>query len=266
MRFNTCGVTCSLMFAVLLVSPSQTFGDLVAHWSFDADYTEDTGTRNGTLVDTNGNSGLDTTVKQFGVGSLHLSNDQSDYVDIPNSITLRHDTNGYSISFWAKKHSNNNNSMALGNRLVGPSYIWLHKQNNIIFRTGTDTHNTTSKYALTSDTGWHHIVIVNDGTQSNNMTFYVDNMFATLAYGGGTHTADFIVNTIGDAWHETTRWAYHGHIDEVWIFDHAIEQNIVDTLFESNSIPEPSCIGLLTIGGIIAITWRHRPRWGNPRQ
>ena len=268
MRFNICGVSCSLTLTVLLMSPGQIFGDLVAHWSFDTDYTEDTGAHHGTLVDTNtiGNSKLDTTVKQFGDGSLQLSSDRSDYVNIPNSITLSHDNNGYSIAFWAKKNANNNDSMVLGDRLADPSYIWLQTQDKIFFRTGTsDSQKTTSKYALTSDTGWHHIVIVNDGTSSNNMTFYVDNTSATQTGGTGTHIDAFIVNTIGDAW-GNNKWAYNGHIDEVWIFDHAIEPNIVGTLFESNSIPEPSYIGLLTIGGIIAITWRHRRRWGHLRQ
>jgi len=94
---------------------SQANAALVAHWSFDTDFTDSTGGHNGTLVDGGtANSGIDTVDKKFGAGSVDISADGApgvDYVDIASPVTLVHDADGFTFAFWLKKRNNDNQAM-----------------------------------------------------------------------------------------------------------------------------------------------------------
>ena len=239
---------------MLLNSPSN--GAVVAHWSFDSDYTDSTGAHNGSLVDSGvANSGIDTSDKKFGAGSLTISSDQSDYVDIANAATLLHDSDGYSMAFWAKKAVHNNDAMVLGNRTDADNFVWLQRNGQLYFRGETQT---TSKYSLASDTSWHHIVIVDDGSASNNISVYVDSAATGLVQGTGMDVDGFSINAIGDGWYESGRWAFNGNIDEVWLFDHAVNQQEVTSLFSANAIPEPSSSVLLACALSLSLAYRKR--------
>ena len=92
---------------------------------------------------------------------------------------------------------------------------------------------------------WHHVVAIYDGSQ---MTLYVDNIPTLPNYVSGNITVTSNNLNIGrDPANPTTRF-YTGIIDEVRIYNRALNQSEVTELY---NIPEPTTILLLAFGTLI---------------
>ncbi|BCX50297.1 hypothetical protein HAHE_42050 [Haloferula helveola] len=222
-----------------------------AHFPFDSDYADVSGnSQNGALidVDTIGNSGITTSAGdfKFGSGGLDLSADR-DYVSFP-SKTFSSGT-AYSIAFWARKAGGDTGGaaqwdMAIGQRDGTNFFVALNDASGSGGRTGLrwrSSDGTTGRnadFAAADDTDWHHYAIVASGT---TITCYVDGGPAQVATGKST---GIILDTIGEAYTAGNDFDFHGQIDEVWIFDHALGELEVEGLFTANdttaALPERS--------------------------
>lgn len=254
------------IFGALLCIPVQ--AAVLAHYSFDSDYTDSSGNaRNGTLTDvgTSGNSGITSTTGNsvFGGGAMNFSSDR-DYVAIPTH-TFSSGT-AYSFAFWAKKSANDTGESAQFDMVIG------QRDTNTFFISLSDTaggatgrtglrwrgSNTTdavrqANFTAADDTSWHHYALVASGT---TMTLYVDGV------SGGTVTGKqtgFTFDTIGEAYLSSNDFDFNGQIDEMWVFTEALDATTVSNLFNYNSvIPEPSSLALCATAGLILGTRRSR--------
>ncbi|WP_035602657.1 LamG-like jellyroll fold domain-containing protein [Haloferula sp. BvORR071] len=226
-----------LPFAPLLLSIPATAG-VYAHYSFDTDYSDTSGNaHNGTLVDngTVGNSGITSTAGdfKFGAGAMNFHADR-DYIDLGATKAFGSGT-PYTIAFWAKKAPGDTGDaatwdMVIGDRSQTGFFIALNDSSGagLRWRSVDSTAARQADFTLTKDYLWHHYAIVGSGT---TITLYVDGQLSgTPATGKQT---GFQFNTIGEAY-PTNDFDFNGQLDEVWIFDEALNAAAVSALFQSN--------------------------------
>ncbi len=230
-----------------------------AHYSFDSDFTDSSGNgRDGTLTDvgTAGNSGITTTAGEFkfGGGAMNFSAER-DYIAIPSKTF----SSGiaYTISFWARKTDPVQVwDMVIGQRDNSIFFIALNEGDFLRWRSNNAASGIReADFAATDDTSWHHYAITVDN--SKNLSFYLDGAFQTTVSNVET---GFIIDTIGEAYTSSANLDFHGQIDEMWVFDEALDATAVSNLHTFNTtIPEPSATALLGLAGL-ALALRRRNR------
>lgn len=247
------------LFATLSLLPAH--AAVFAHYSFDTDFTDSSGNaRHGTLSDTGttGNSGIVTSAGNhvFGGGAITLSADR-DYVDVP--LATFSSGTPYTIAFWARKSSgdtgqsadfdmvigdrNNTNFFIALNDVTGPGMRW---------RSSASTADRQADFTVAKDYSWHHYAIVASGT---TITLYLD---GTLVSSDGGNLTGFQYNTIGEAYTTAADFDFNGQLDEMWIFNEALDATAISNLNSVNStIPEPTALVLSTVG-LLALARRRR--------
>jgi len=256
LRRSTCArwvVLCSVLFHCLGVN---SHAGVFAHYSFDADYTDSSGSgRHGTLTDVGavGNSAITTAAgaSVFGGGAMDFSDDR-DYIALPSQTF----SSGvpYTISFWAQKDDAARDwNMVIGQR-DGTSFFIAPRgssDNTIRWRSSSSAGNRQADFASVSDTAWHHYAIVADGT---TISYYFDGVIVGTATNKLT---GFIIDTIGEAYTSSSDFDFQGRIDEVWILDEAADAGMISGLYNKNdpgiSLPvgDPSVMRLriVLVGG-----------------
>ena len=242
------------MLGIAVVSNAS----VVSHWSFDTDYSDVSGNGiHGTLEDvgTTGNSGITTVAGNyvFGGGALDLSGDK-DVVTFA-AQNLASDSDGWAVSFWAKDRNatTDQGGMVIGDNTNTTDFIWIdNKFGGVRSRTNSSTY--TADFAVGSeDTSWHHYAFVVEGADIS--LFYDGVYFDTMTDEAGT---DFDINAIGNAYNSTHyNYDFDGQIDEVWLFDAAIDDASVSALYNLNVVPEPATLLLTGIGGLFAFRRRN---------
>ena len=234
--------------------------EVVSHYTFDSGYTDSSGNgTHGTFVDveTTGDSGITTVAGdyRFGGGALNLSLER-DYVAIPSKTFSS--GSPYSISFWAKKAPGDTGDPALWDMVMGQRgnsnfFISLNSGTGLRWRGSSSLTARQADFSTPDDTIWHHHVITADNAQ--NITYYRDGAWVATATGKLT---GFILDTIGEAYDTGRDFDFHGQIDEVWVFDEAINSTTVENLHATNTIPEPATLGMVALfgGGIMFIRRR----------
>lgn len=229
------------LISTLSVS-SNSQADIAGHWSFDSNYNDVSGNGwNGTLVDTGtlGNSGITTTPGQYkwGDGALNLSSEQ-DYISLASKI-LSPGTAGYSISFWGHDRNavKNQDGMVIGDNTGTSNFIWVdHNFGGIRYRATSSTYTADFMTTTAEDKDWHHYVIVvrdaDNDAQVNDATLYVDGVSKGNVIG---KAAAMTIKAIGHAYSGTQNYDYDGQIDELWIFNNAIDPAVVASLYHLNS-------------------------------
>ena len=215
-----------------LIYTSTASAALIQHYTFDADFADSAGSSDGNLVDvgTPGDSGITTNQGAFivGSGALNLSADR-DYVDIP-SRTFGSGS-AYTIAFWAKKAEVNAGwNMVIGQRSGTSFYIGLHDDFGVRRRSSDSSTRRQSDFATPDDTQWHHYTLT--ASAGADMSCYLDGEWI------GTETNEltgFILDTIGEAYPDTSDFDFEGQIDDVRVYDERIdEQEILDLYLMGN--------------------------------
>lgn len=264
---------------VFLLQAAPARAGVLRHYTFDTDYTDSSASpMHGTLSDVSptGNSGITNVagLYAFGGGAFNISGDR-DTVSIPAVVFTTGST--WSVSCWARMDpapSNNNNGMLIGKIGNSTDFLWVNQApGGFRYRSSSNQNANFSTSAGNNwlNTAWHHYVLVAsdadiDGV-SDDFTLYVDNMLVNTVNSISTGIE---LSSIGDAYTGGLNVDFQGQIDEMWIFDSALDAATVANLFEFNAleepqpedIPEPVTLLLagLTAGGLGGYLRRRRAR------
>ncbi len=230
----------AILFAGLLL-PLPSIAGVWAHYSFDTDFTDSSGNgRHGTLVEEAppGSSGIVTITGAhvFGGGAMNFV-PARDYIDIPKQVFGSGAP--YTIAFWARKTPGDTGDpgdwdMVIGDRSATNHFIALGDTNGptgLRWRgalTAGNTSNRQADFAVSKDYEWHHYAIVASGT---TISLYLDGEFFQTATGRQT---GFQFDSIGEAYTPDRAFSFHGQIDELWIFDEALNAAAIASLHETN--------------------------------
>lgn len=255
-RLKNCIATLGLLLPVQAA--------VYSHYSFDTDYTDSSGnSRDGTLVDvgTTGNSLITTATGDFvfGGGAMSFS-EERDYIALPDGPLKATFGSGtpYTIAFWARKAPGDTGDagdfdMVVGDRDGSGFFIALNDVNGagLRWRSSSNATNRQADFAVAKDYEWHHYAIVASDT---TISLYYDGAL----FGSDTENmTGFQFNTIGEAYTADRDFDFNGEIDEMWVFDEALDSAELSNLVTFNSIvPEPSAALLSTIGFVALIRRR----------
>jgi hypothetical protein len=213
--------------------PSNT--GLVAHWSFD----QSSGT---TVTDNSGNghTGTFSGSPTWTAGKINndLTFSGSSYVkvgDIPQIDNVSQVT----LAAWVKKSSNGSNIEIGKYTAKNDITIEAYGDGNVYFQVsnGSDVHGVLSL----SDTAWHHLALVFDGTQTGNanrLKAYVDGTQRTLSFTGTvpakttSNITPFNVGKVGSDYST-------GQVDDMWLYARALSQVEVQSLMQSGTDNTP---------------------------
>ena len=252
----------ALASAAVLATSAQASAALISHYSFDSDYSLTGGSYSGSLskVETSGATvSITNTAGEhvFGGGAADFASTISNeaYLSLSQSISFG-SSNPWSISFWSRRDPNadDRQGMVIGDTSNSTDFIW--RSNNpsqvegLRFR---NSGNTTYDFdGFPDSNSFEHWVVVSDG--SGTITTYRNSVAQTpKTSASGT----FNINGIGSAYNSAVQ-TMNGQIDELYIFDEAIDATTVGNLFNSNTIPEPGSLTLVGLGGLRVVLRRNR--------
>jgi len=173
----------------------------------------------------NGNHGSETSIA-YTAGKIGQGA-SSGYITIPNNEKLQ--TIGYtSISFWI-----NINSFAVRSTIIDKAYggeftINAETSGQLNFYAGLGGGNTSPYSSLASSTfstgGWHHFVLVRNGTVA---TWYKDGVKDT-----SSTSANFFGSKSSNSLRLRTGYTaqINGNLDDVRIYDHALSEKEIKEL------------------------------------
>ena len=161
----------------------------------------------------------------------------------------------YSLSFWANTTTTTQSAMLskYGDSDSARSFITEVRSSGIVrhYERGTSTFEDTSTTTTINDGNWHHIVVTKSSSQT---IIYIDgtpdvtNSNTFTSNNGGTE--DFRIgrdNPSSPAW-------FNGKIDQVRIFDKALDQDDVDDLYlETYADPKKSTTDYFGDGSGVAL-------------
>ncbi|WP_269522998.1 sialate O-acetylesterase [Coraliomargarita parva] len=231
---------------VISLFAGQIDASVLSHYTFDTGYSDNTGTNNGSLQDggTADNSGIATTAGYyvFGGGALTLSGESTDYVALSTTTFDTGAGEAYSIAFWARRADISRAwDMVIGHREDTANFIgFTSSTSNInpggLRLRGDATDDVDAIYDPDNQDEWHHYVV--SVTSGNIATVYIDGVVASLEDSNDSPATTFTYSAIGDAY-SNDGLEFEGQIDEVWIFDEAIDAATVNYLYQYNSTAEP---------------------------
>jgi len=238
----------------------------VLHYTFDN--PDDLGNDSSS----NGNHGtvavttnpLTQTAGKFGAGAAAFSfvNDAQDntgtvwpWIQLPD-LYPSFPTGDATLSVWLKDHSTDGQDVTwnLGSGSAN-HYTWADSGLGFWNTFRTERFDAVDYNALPGGpwdyTDWHHIAITND-ISNNQYTVYFDGQVA-----GQTTTTGFHLGAQRLGWGSDNRY-FDGSMDELRLYDEVLTGDQIQSLIQSNVIPEPSTALLGIVGVLCCLLWRRR--------
>ena len=168
-----------------------------------------------------------------------------DYIDAGATPIV---TGVFTFSLWIKRSSTS--SGAASQVIIGKDGQSSNRVFNVFMSLSgsigfwvSDTGTYSSTYrintsTLINDTNWHNLIVINNGNNNNNQVF-IDGTEASYVDQGTGRTTLYnttgIATSIGSSANSPTVYPFNGFIDGVAIFDYAISQSQITTLYGSSS-------------------------------
>jgi hypothetical protein len=216
-------------------TPAPTFPqDYISYWKFENNADDETGTSNGTEV---GNI----TYVPGQVGQALESNEGGvDYINFGSNVGYE-GASGITISFWVKHASGTSSNEDIISDYSGGADNVLdinYGANELIscrISYGQLTFYNADLDTLMKDTNWHHYVCIYNQTHA---FMYFDGTMQALtpAAGGNLHTTTSVLR-IGSG--DSGGW--NGLIDEVIIYDRALNDTEIQQIYNNQSGIIPTC-------------------------
>jgi hypothetical protein len=214
---------------------------LRAHYPFDTGFTDVSGNNNHLTVAA-GTPTITSAAGEIAVGdgaAKFVSTEADQHSLLLTSPITFSAAEAWSVAFWGRRAagSTNRQGMIIGN-LSGSDFIWLSDGGGGVsgmrFRnsSGTSYNNgAAADNAFPDDGNWHHWVLVADGAGS--LTVYRD----SVSLGTVSAVTTFNVTHVGQAFNSNAQ-SMNGQIDELYIFDEAIDAAMVGDLFGATGGPD----------------------------
>jgi hypothetical protein len=212
---------------------------LVGYWPFNGNANDESGNgNNGTVI-----SGLLSNDRLGNANSSYYLNGQTDYIAVPSVSSLL--PNRLTMSVWVKIPSiytgNNQVGRIIRTRFYG-YILWFDSSNGSIIHTlhhnssATTTTNTPSNI---NDNQWHQIIGTFDGT---NNKLYLDGQListdVTTTLSNLYYVPDGPVVFGRDGNNPSSETAlYQGWIDDIGIWNRALTQQEITTMYNSVEVP-----------------------------
>lgn len=255
----------------LWITPAQ--AAVVAHYSFDSDFTDISGSGHDGTANNASLVTIDTANSKFGGGSASFANTVTPvtnaYVSLAASPIQFATNTAYAISFWARPTDStpvNDGGMILGDPANTKSFVWLDEGaaagGGLRLRSALSTSNVNADFPFSltpiRDGSFHHFALMvsdldNDGN-NNDVSLWVDNVLKTPVKNMTNSSLD--IKAIGQGYTTALNVAYKGQIDELWIFNSPLTSTDVSNLYTANAVPEPT--SLLGAIGVIALAFLRR--------
>ncbi len=240
------------------ISSQITTDGLVAYYPFNGNANDESGNGNDGTVD----GAILTEDRNGDANSAYHFDGYNDFIIVPDAEILRM-TDAVTISLWFKTESTASFSamvlkMAGSEPLSG--YKMVIDDNDYARFDIYYDHNDRSQYEITrsyvdlADNVWHHVVGIYDGS---GLRLYVDcNLLDEAEYTLGMQANTEPLYMGYDPFNYNPRY-FNGEIDDVMIFNRAIDVNEVMELCEDNSITisgdNEVCQGVQDVNYTIAI-------------
>lgn len=227
----------ALASSCLLASPCA--AGLLAYYSFDSDFTDGSGNGNDLAVGA-GTPAISATAgeHQFGGGALDLNSTTGDqhYLNLGTGLSFG-SGDAWSVAFWARHRPGNDGrvGMIVGD-LTSSDFIWIPRDgavDGVRFRNsaGADADYTTPPAGVEPAGVYHHWAVIADG--AGNIEVYYDN----ASLGSQPITTSLDITSVGQGFNQNTQ-SMNGQIDELYIYDEAIDAAKVNDLFTGNTGPD----------------------------
>lgn len=243
------------------VAAAPLYGDLVAHFPFDTDLTDQSPA--GVTASAFGDAVVNSVTSAVGTGSLLIDNDDPAIVsyvrlgDAANGLKISQEPN-FSISLWVRVITNSGDDRvfaeSLSNGSTAPifdistgAFATTNPKVDFFRRTTAGTsnnHEVTTADAFIVNT-WKHIVLTaeTDPTSSETQVrIYVDGVEDLVATPyDSTDVIDVNVTTLGVLLRSNgLAQSYNGYVDELAIYDSTLPPAEVTALFNK---ADPSTVG-----------------------
>jgi hypothetical protein len=226
----------------------------LAHYSFDSDFTDSSANGND-LTASSGTPAITSTSGDvaFGGGALEL--DQSGTQELLSfGTTIDFDgTSAWSMAWWGKRSASAGapSGMIAGTITDSNDFVWTPDNSSVVqgLRVRDNGGSSTDYGGIADDNAYHHWVVVYNG--SGSIEVWRDN----TSLGTKTFSGDIRMTHVGGGTASQAN-SFYGQIDELYIFDEAINSTTVASLFNSNVVPEPSSLVLLGLGGLAMLRRR----------
>ena len=233
--------------AISSIVNSQVTNGLVAKYSFNNGTANDeVGTNNGTV------NGATLTADRFGNANKAYSfNGTSNYIDLGDAPAFRMAQNDFSISMWVN-YSATQQAVLISKRAgLATNYnmyaisILNHPQfggasQNVWHFSRSSSSKDRDINAGNLAGAWHHVVLTHNYSDSTSV--FVDGQFV----GSDTNTVSGVYDITGYPLvlgysSESNSFFYNGSIDDVSIYNRAINTSEVSTLYND---PNPATVGI----------------------
>ena len=203
---------------------------------------------NGNANDLSGNySGTPTDVS-YGVGEFDLAGvfNGSGYVSLPFNLQ----GTPFSVSFWAKDTLDSNNYYLIANNSGSTQAGWhIGGANSGGTVYNFRINNGSSNYvlldsAVVDDTNWHHVVVTWDNTtNANGAKIYINGTLSSQGTSGSTSNFGFTNATTQLMREPNGGLRSDGQLDQVRIFNKALNSTEVTTLYNETACDVLACSG-----------------------